>query len=99
VAAGADRADGHLDGADRDAVLANAGFEYLGKFDFMREERWTAATLTGFMYSTSILNRDSLGDLTEELERDLTSLVDSYGSRGVVVAKAGYAYQMARKPS
>ena len=81
-----------------EAVLASAGFEYLGKFEFVREERWTAETLTGFMYSTSILSRHVLGDHAEEFERDIASLVDSYASGGAVVADAGYAYQLAKKP-
>ena len=82
-----------------EAVLASTGFEYVGKFELKREERWTAKTLTGFMYSTSILNRDVLSDHAEEFERDVASLADYYGSGGVVVADAAYAYQLARKPS
>lgn len=81
-----------------EAVLAGAGFEYLGKFAFTREERWTAEALAGFMYSTSILNRDALGDRAGELEHDLASLVDAHASAGAVVAHAGYAYQLATKP-
>lgn len=82
-----------------EAVLTSAGFEYLGKFEFRRQERWTATALAGYMFSTSILNRDALGDRTEALERDLASLVSSHASQGVVVADAAYAYQLARKPS
>lgn len=81
-----------------EAVLASAGFEHVGKFGFEREERWTPETLAGYLYSTSILNRSALGGHAEDLERDLAVLVESYGTGGVVVADAGYAYQLARKP-
>ena len=93
---------GWIEAMQRDpheVVLASAGFEYAGKSAFVREQRWTPETLAGYLYSTSILNRNALGGHVEDLERDLASLVDSYGVEGVVVADAGYAYELARKPS
>lgn len=82
-----------------EVVLMSADFEYMGKFELSRRERWTAVALAGYLYSTSILNRDALGDRTEELEADLTSLVNAHASQGVVAADATYAYQFAKKPT
>lgn len=82
-----------------EVVLASAGFDYVGRFEFTREERWTAESLLGFMCSTSILNQDALGNRAGELERDLGSLVHSHAPGGAVVANASYAYQLARQPS
>ena len=81
-----------------EAVLTSAGFEYAGKFTFAREERWTRATLAGYLYSTSILNRNALGGYAADVERDLALLVDAYGAGGAVMADAGYSYELARKP-
>lgn len=81
-----------------EAVLVSAGFEYLGRIEHRRDERWTVQTLTGFMYSTSILNAAALGARAQEFRRDLASLVDRYATGGIVSANAGYAYQLARKP-
>lgn len=80
------------------AVLARAGLEHVGRWELVRQERWTAETLAGFMYSTSILSRDALGDRAPALERDLAALVDAHGTAGTVQADAGYAYELARKP-
>lgn len=82
-----------------EAVLTGAGFDYLGKFEFQREERWTAESLIGFMYSTSVLNRVALGSRAEEFESDISSLVRSWGREGQLVAEASYAYQLAKKPT
>lgn len=82
-----------------EAVLASAGFDYVGRFEFRRDERWTAASLVGYLYSTSILNQDALGGHATALERDLAWLVGSFAEGGALVADASYAYQLARKPT
>lgn len=82
-----------------EAVLRGVGFDYIGKFEFGREEPWTAESLAGFMYSTSVLNRGVLGPLVGAFEQDLESLVRSHSTSGVVVAQASYAYQLGKRPS
>lgn len=79
-------------------VLARAGFEYLGKFEFTAEQNWTVPTLIGFMYSTSMLNRRALGAHSEEFERDMAERLGPYSSDGSFRLQAGFAYEFARKP-
>ncbi len=38
-------------------MLRRAGSQYVGRFEFSVGQTWTVATLTGFVYSTSFLNR------------------------------------------
>lgn len=72
-------------------VLERAGFTYLGRFEFPRDETWTVNALIGFMYSTSILSRAALGSAIPDFEADLAR---------VSLGRAGRpARACARRPS
>ena len=79
-------------------VLRRAGFEYLGKFEFTTEQRWTVETLTGFGYSTSFLNLHALGGRAPDFERDLVERLGPCTADGVFGQPASYAYELARTP-
>jgi SAM-dependent methyltransferase len=79
-------------------VLRRAGFEYLGKFEFVAEQAWTPETLAGFVYSTSFLSLDVLGERSDEFARDLEERVKPYAAHGTVRHTASYAYELARTP-
>lgn len=85
-------ADPHAD------VLRRAGLDYAGKFVFAAEQTWTIESLTGFAYSTSILNRDALGGLAKEFESALAERLLSLVPDGTFQQEASYAYELARKP-
>jgi SAM-dependent methyltransferase len=87
-----------MDSLPHEQVLAAAGFDYVGKFEFIVEQAWTVEALTGFVYSTSFLNRAALGERAEHFERDVAGLLCSYEPEGVFQVPASYAYQLARKP-
>lgn len=79
-------------------VLAEAGFDYVGRFDFVAEQTWTVESLTGFGYSTSFLNRAALGDRSTDFERELADLLASHEPTGIFHESTDYAYELAVKP-
>jgi SAM-dependent methyltransferase len=88
-----------MDRQPHEEILARAGFDYLGKFEFVAEQTWTVGTLTGLVYSTSFLNRAVLGERASAFEAELSALLHSYEADGVFQVAASYAYQLATKPT
>lgn len=100
-------ADGRIpDGYDQDrrdrpdvAILEQTGFEVVGSYRFLAAHDWTPDTLTGFLFSTSVLSRLALGDLApdfeEDLRREMLGCVPAGRWRQVV----NFGYQLARRPS
>jgi hypothetical protein len=87
-----------MDRYPHEQVLAEAGFEYEGRFEFTVELDWTVESLAGFSYTTSFLNREVLGARVAEFELDLSDRLGSYAEDGMFREKARFAYQLARKP-
>jgi hypothetical protein len=75
--------------------LRRSGFEYAGKFAWMVEQEWTVETLAGFSYSTSILNRNVLGDRSGEFEKELAERLLPFANDGKFYESASYAYTAA----
>jgi SAM-dependent methyltransferase len=82
-----------------DQVLRRAGLQYVGHFEFSAVQSWTAESLTGFVYSTSFLNQEALGEKRSAFERDLAERLLPYERDGTFEVLASYAYDLARKPS
>lgn len=80
-------------------VLTDAGFDYVGSFEFLAEQTWTVDSLAGFAYSTSFLNRATLGDRVGEFERELADVLRSCEPDGVFRESASYSYELAVKPT
>lgn len=84
---------------DRDPhaeVLSRAGLAYEGRFEFSVSWQWSLESLTGFVYSTSFLNRSVLCDRAREFENDLCKrLVASHGN-DTFPQDATFAYELAR---
>ena len=80
-------------------ILARAGFEYRGTFEFPAELVWTAETLIGFLYSTSMLNRPALGPLADQFERDLAERLRPMSDQGCFRQWAGFSYELAVAPA
>ncbi len=87
-----------LDRHPHDQVLDEAGFDYVGRFEYSVELAWTVESLAGFSYSTSFLNREVLGDRAGEFESALAGLLHRFEPSGVLRESASFAYQLARKP-
>lgn len=88
-----------MDRHSHEQVLTDAGFDYVGKFEFVAEQTWTVESLTGLVYSTSFLNREALGGQVGAFETELSALLRSFEPEGVFEVAASYAYQLATKPT
>jgi len=82
-----------------DVVLRRAGLLYEGRFEFATEHDWTVETLTGFVYSTSFLNRAALGVHVDAFERDLREQLLACEPDGVFRETTSFAYELARTPA
>ena len=80
-------------------ILGQAGFDYLGRFEFPLLQTWTIESLLGYLYSTSFLNREVLGTKSAVFEQELTDLVLSCAPDGVLQQSTSFAYELARKPA
>jgi ubiquinone/menaquinone biosynthesis C-methylase UbiE len=87
-----------MDQDPHEQVLRRAGFRYDGRFEFSVKQTWTVEALTGFVYSTSFLNREALGEELLLFERDLAEQLLSYEPDGNLEVLATYVYELARKP-
>lgn len=86
-----------MDRDPHERILAEAGFDYAGRFEFSAEETWTVQSLTGYMYSTSGLNREALGGQIGAFERELADLLLSHNASDRFEVAASYAFELARK--
>jgi ubiquinone/menaquinone biosynthesis C-methylase UbiE len=80
------------------AVLAAAGFELAGAFEFTVPYEWTVRKLTGHMYSTSFLSREALGRHVQAFERDLRDRLTALQSDGTFHQEISFAYDLLRRP-
>jgi hypothetical protein len=79
-------------------ILEQAGFGYTGSWQFTTHHDWTIESLTGFAYSTSILSRAALGDLTPAFEADLRAELTPHGDHGRFPQQIPFAYDLAHRP-
>jgi SAM-dependent methyltransferase len=79
-------------------VLAEAGFEVVGRSEFSREHRWSLLELAGLVRSTSFLPASVLGDQAAAFDADLAHALRPYATGGVYAETASFAYDLARKP-
>jgi SAM-dependent methyltransferase len=81
-----------------DQVLRRAGFDDVGRFEFPSTQSWDAASLCGFVYSTSFWPLGVLGAEREAFERDIAGCLQAIEPAGAVTITADYSYDLARKP-
>ena len=79
-------------------VLADAGFEPAGRFEFPTERDWTPEELCGFLLATAGLTRLALGSLKPEFERELLAEMGAFASDGRLRQAENFAYELARRP-
>jgi len=82
-----------------ESVLRRAGFDYVGKFEFPVEQSWSLEELTGYMYSTSLLNRAVLRERCAAFEEDLAGRLLEVDPTGNFSGPASYAYELALAPA
>lgn len=80
-------------------VLAEAGFEVLGDREFPTEHAWTVETLTGLLFSTSVLSCGALGDHAADLAEDMRRELGGFESADGLPETIGFVYELARRPA
>ncbi len=88
-----------LEEAPHQDVLAAAGFEVASKFEFVTPYTWTIESLAGFTFSTSILSRAVLGELSESFQTDLRKELFAIEPSGAFRQDISFAYDFARRPA
>jgi hypothetical protein len=86
---------------DRDSheqVLRRSRLHYSGRFEFTVPQTWTLESLAGFVYSTSFLGREVLGEMLPAFEQDLAQRLLACQPDGSFELQARYAYELARRP-
>ena len=86
-----------IDRDPHERVLRRAGLSYEGEFEFSLVERWSVESLTGFVYSTSFLNRAVLGHHADAFEHDLRRQLLACCPGGVFEQDLTFAYELARR--
>jgi ubiquinone/menaquinone biosynthesis C-methylase UbiE len=79
-------------------VLAEAGLDVIGTYEFATPHSWSLESLAGFAYSTSILSRSALGNHVEAFERDLQDRLLSIQADGNFEESVSFTYDLAVKP-
>lgn len=91
--------DEAIENAPHDEVLRDAGFEVVGKFEFLTPHVWTIEALVGFAYSTSVLSREVLGARTPEFANDLRGELLALEPSSWFEQDLSSAYELARRPA
>jgi ubiquinone/menaquinone biosynthesis C-methylase UbiE len=81
------------------SVIAEAGFEVLGEYQFPTAHAWTVETLTGFVFSTAILSRGALGGQAKDFAADLRRELGGFEAAGGLPETIGFVYELARRPA
>jgi SAM-dependent methyltransferase len=79
------------------AVLAEAGFELTGRFEFLAEHRWTLPELAGFARTLSILPTDTLADSAAAFDASLSAELGRYARDGYLTEAVSFSYELAVK--
>jgi len=87
-----------IDARPHATVLAEAGFEVLGRQEFTATHERSVADIAGFLYSTSLLPRSVLGDHITEFEQDLATRLHEIEPSGTFQEEVSAAYDLARSP-
>ena len=85
-----------LDTEPHETILEAAGFDVLGKWEFLQPYTWSVETLTGFLYSTSVLPRVLVGDRAPEFEADVRDALLAAEPSGVFRHELSFACELAR---
>ena len=87
----------HLTQHPHARVLEDAGLVVLGHHEFVERHDWTAESVTGFVYSTSLLSRVVLGSRTNEFEHEVRERLQNIDPSGVYTEEVSFAYELARR--
>jgi SAM-dependent methyltransferase len=80
------------------AILRDAGFEHGGTYEFEVAHEWTAETIIGFLFSTSILSPAALGSNAGAFKRDVSSELHALSPTGRFRQDIRFDYVLACRP-
>lgn len=80
-------------------VLAAAGFELAGRYDFAVSHQWSLTEIAGYVRSTSFLPAAVLGGQAAAFDADLAASLGPHSSEGAFPQTVSFSYELARKPS
>ena len=80
-------------------ILADSGFDVIGRYSFAVTHIWTADELAGFLASTAALSAAMLGDHAAEFNADLLAGLRASQPDGRFSQQAVDAYELARRPA
>jgi SAM-dependent methyltransferase len=98
---GADRIPANWDRARRQrpdaSVLTEAGFELIGRHQFLVEHRWTLAELAGFARTLSTLPANALAAQAAAFDDSISAELGPYVRGGHLTETVSFAYELARR--
>jgi ubiquinone/menaquinone biosynthesis C-methylase UbiE len=81
------------------AILSESGFEFAGRREFRADHEWTAESLAGFLFSTSVLSRAALGGLAADFESDIRGELHAADPAGRFGQSISFACDLFRRPA
>ena len=98
---GGDRIPADWDRARRQrpdaSVLTEAGFELIGRNEFLVEHRWTLPELAGFARSLSTLPAGALAAQAAAFDDSISAELGPYARDGHLTETVSFAYELAVK--
>jgi ubiquinone/menaquinone biosynthesis C-methylase UbiE len=79
-------------------ILDDAGLRFAGNYEFFVAHEWSVETLTGLLYSTSLLPLSVIGERRGDFEADLDARLLAIEPSGVFHQDVGFGYDLAIRP-
>lgn len=80
-------------------ILAEAGFDIVGRYSFTVARDWTATEIAGYLASTSVLSAAALGQHAAEFDADLRHELTASQPGELFRQEMEMAYDLARRPA
>jgi hypothetical protein len=80
-------------------VMRDTGFEETASHPLVETHDWTADSILGYLYSTSVCSRKVLGSKVESFEADLRNALLEHGTAGFYREQIQWGYTFGRKPA
>jgi SAM-dependent methyltransferase len=80
-------------------ILQDCGFEFAGRQEFQASHEWTADSVTGYLFGTSVLSRAALGDQAGELSADIQRVLLACDPSGRYPQLLNFACELFSRPA
>jgi SAM-dependent methyltransferase len=79
-------------------ILGDAGFTSAGRQELLVSHEWTAESVTGYLFGTSVLTRAALGEAAGEFEADIRRELHACDPADRYHQSINFAYDLLRRP-